>query len=238
MNNDKLKEVIQKLRVNEMSFVHPLQLASLLESLLEPEKEEAKGPQERYFKCIETHKSFTKNKIYKVGEQNNYPITLTICGDDGIVYNVKNWTKEYVSHHNNCFQEVTKEDYDRQEQGIVEENKPLFTFEGHNYFRESKIFYYITKKCQEVNNLYDIEKHNAYNIMSGSKVFYNGAPSRSKIYPTEELCKEGLNTYIWENHMVTAKEMGEISRLHFWDKSGIAWENFFCETIIKQKNNG
>ena len=54
-----------------------------IKKLVEEAEKKYNEPEERYFKCVNTFNYFTKNKIYKVGEQNNYPTYLTIESDKG-----------------------------------------------------------------------------------------------------------------------------------------------------------
>ncbi len=108
-----------------------------------------------------------------------------------------------------------------------EERKPLFTFEGHDYFYGDKCFRFHKRD-------YMIQKIEADQFI----LLHREGQFVSKIYPTKELCKEALNTYIWENHKVSEKERKEISFQYGIEKGAWDWKKFYCGTIIKQKNNG
>jgi hypothetical protein len=110
-----------------------------------------------------------------------------------------------------------------------EERKPLFSFDGKDYFMGDDIYFFRKANYQIVGN----------KVVNASSVICEELTQRSKIYPTKELCKEALNDYVWENYLLSAKELHAINdNFHSDNKLKRSWKIYFCEQIIKQKNNG
>jgi hypothetical protein len=112
-----------------------------------------------------------------------------------------------------------------------EERKPLFTFDGHEYFEGSEAWGF-TKKGYK---MFD-EK-----VMQGEDLSsYAENENASKIYPTEALCHEGLYNWIWENRKVTGEEgysMMEKYKIRNLTSSYNSYKDFYCEQIINQKQS-
>lgn len=111
---------------------------------------------------------------------------------------------------------------------IVEDKKPVFAFEGHEYFEGGDCFFY-NKQIYKILSL---------NVHISLESFINSDECNSKIFPTHELCKEALYEYINDNHPVTRKKYKEIhSKWCDRDKNSIiGYLEFYCEHIINELN--
>lgn len=107
----------------------------------------------------------------------------------------------------------------------------MFEFEGVKYYKDSDIYWFITKPIDGLK-LYDIEKTKSNSIMLGNKSFCDQAQVRSKIFPTEQLCKDAMDVYIWHNHKLTPYDAWNLGHNY---RQGDDWKEYIINEIIKQQ---
>lgn len=110
---------------------------------------------------------------------------------------------------------------------IKEEREPLFVFEDKKYFKEDKYFCFNKEsyKIEDYIVCLGLEKHECLEN-----------ETQSKIFSTEQQCKESLYKWILENHFISESKRTEM--FYLFANNGVIndWKTFYCETIIKQTN--
>ncbi len=185
-----------------------------------------------YFETV-TQQDYINQELLEEAKR-RYPVgctvkELTVVGDiatikehhDAIGDVNSVWFKGYASHGNSINVLVHKNG--QWAEIITEEKKPLFEFERHKYFEGDMVWWFIKRD---------------YNIRSKTLGYTSkeGDALTSKIFPTEQQCKEALYNHIWDNHKISEAERDFISKAFWKTFPGKRWKQFFCETIIKQQN--
>jgi len=107
----------------------------------------------------------------------------------------------------------------------VPEKKLIHEFEGHKYYEGDNYFYFIKRG-------YEIEKGT---LLNTSILLPEENIISSKTYPTEQLCEEARDQYIWENHKLSESERELLMREFHHEDHERGWKEFFITKIIESK---
>lgn len=117
---------------------------------------------------------------------------------DNLLSNISPQDWEESEQYSKNYDNAAARDKAREEWIKSVEKKPLFTFEGNEYFEGDKCWWF--KKAT-----YEIVGQ----AVKSSDCIMDFQPDSwisSKIYPTRELCQKALEEWVYNNHKLTLKE--------------------------------